>query len=51
MPGSRLSRKKSSAVELRDAYMRPLQGVSLLGEDNLFKSAQNAPVPLQGRLR
>ena len=32
MPGPRLSRKRSSAVELRAAYMRPLRGVSLWGE-------------------
>ena len=32
MPGPRLSRKRSSAVQLRAAYMRPLRGVSLLGE-------------------
>ena len=32
MPGPRLSRKRSSAVELRAAYMRPLRGVSLWGK-------------------
>ena len=39
MPGPRLSRKRSSAVQLRAAYMRPLRGVSLWG-NNLFKSAK-----------
>ena len=38
MPGPRLSRKRSSAVELRAAYMRPLRGVSLWGGGTIYSN-------------
>ena len=38
MPGPRLSRKRSSAVQLRAAYMRPLRGVSLWGGETIYSN-------------
>ena len=35
MPGPRPSRRRSSAVQLRAAHVRPLQGIRLRGDANI----------------
>ena len=35
MPGPYLSRRRSSAVQLRAAHVRPLQGIRLRGDANI----------------
>ena len=35
MPGPRLSRRGSSAVQLRTAHVRPLQGIRQRGDANI----------------
>ena len=43
MPGPRPSRRRSSAVQLRAAQVRPLQGIRLRGDANI--DPYNLPFP------